>query len=211
MQYELVTAPSEEPITLAEAKLHLRVDGTDEDSLITDLIGEAREWVEQFTRRALCTQTVRLWLDGFRDEAGTTLVTPRQIDDGSDRAIVLDRSPVVSVSNLKYIDTAGTLQTLDPAAYTLSAKSKDRPGFVVPAYGYAWPSTRDIPNCVQVEFVAGYGAAAAVPGMFKRAMRLHVGWGYASREPESKVDGILARQQKAIEQLLISHRVFQFG
>ena len=55
----LVTAPTEEPVSLAEAKLHLRVDYTNDDVLIGALITAARQHAENDTRRALVTQTWR--------------------------------------------------------------------------------------------------------------------------------------------------------
>jgi uncharacterized phiE125 gp8 family phage protein len=59
-------APAAEPITLAEAKAWLRVDGTDEDTLITALIAAARTHVENFTRRALITQQFEVSFDAFQ-------------------------------------------------------------------------------------------------------------------------------------------------
>ena len=44
MIIKVITAPTSEPITLAEAKAQCRVDGTDEDTLITSLIGAARQY-----------------------------------------------------------------------------------------------------------------------------------------------------------------------
>jgi uncharacterized phage protein (predicted DNA packaging) len=38
-----------EPLTLSEAKIHLRVDGEDEDALISSLITASREVVENYT------------------------------------------------------------------------------------------------------------------------------------------------------------------
>ncbi|MBV9418770.1 MAG: phage head-tail connector protein, partial [Alphaproteobacteria bacterium] len=38
MSLQLTTPPATEPITLAEAKTHLKVDTTDDDALITRLI-----------------------------------------------------------------------------------------------------------------------------------------------------------------------------
>lgn len=63
MYQRLVTPPAIEPITLEEAKLHLRVDGTEENSLISALITAARQKAEEYTRRAFITQTWELALD----------------------------------------------------------------------------------------------------------------------------------------------------
>lgn len=157
-----IAAPASEPLTLAEAKLHCRVDGTDEDALITALIVAAREQAEHETGRALITQTWELVLDAFPE------------------AFVLRKSPVQSVTSLKYLDSAtGAEQTLDPADYLLDKDSE--PGYVVPAYGKAWPYSREVPNAVRVRYVCGYGLAVAVPQAIKQWMLLAIGTMYENR------------------------------
>lgn len=158
-----IVAPAVEPLTLAEAKLHCRVDGSDEDALITALIVAAREQAEHETGRALVTQTWELVHDEFPE------------------AFVLRRAPIQSVTSLKYLDDAtGAEQTLDPADYLLDKDSE--PGYVVPAYGKAWPATWPVPNAVRVRYVCGYGLAAAVPVAIKQWMLLAIGTMYAQRE-----------------------------
>lgn len=158
-----ITAPAVEPLTIAEAKLHCRVDGSDEDALITALIVAAREQAEHETGRALVTQTWELVHDEFPE------------------AFVLRRAPIQSVTSIKYLDDAtGAEQTLDPADYLLDKDSE--PGYVVPAYGKAWPATWPVPNAVRVRYVCGYGLAAAVPVAIKQWMLLAIGTMYAQRE-----------------------------
>ncbi len=158
-----IAAPASEPLTIAEAKLHCRVDGNDDDALITALIVAAREQAEHETGRALVTQTWELVHDAFPE------------------AFVLRRAPIQSVTSLKYLDAAsGAEQTLDPADYLLDKDSE--PGYVVPAYGKAWPATWPVPNAVRVRYVCGYGAAAAVPVAIKQWMLLAIGTMYAQRE-----------------------------
>ena len=157
-----IAAPASEPLDLATAKLHCRVDGTDEDALITALIVAAREQAEHETGRALITQTWELVLDAFPE------------------AFVLRKSPVQSVTSLKYLDSAtGAEQTLDPADYLLDKDSE--PGYVVPAYGKAWPYSREVPNAVRVRYVCGYGLAVAVPQAIKQWMLLAIGTMYENR------------------------------
>jgi uncharacterized phiE125 gp8 family phage protein len=59
----VITAATVEPVTLEEAKLHLRVDGDSEDTLITALIGAARDYCERFTGLALADQELELTID----------------------------------------------------------------------------------------------------------------------------------------------------
>lgn len=199
---EIVTAPVEEPVTLAEARLHLRVDATTDDALITQLVTAGRRWAEDYTRRALVTQTRRVWLRAFPEvHCGQAIVE-------------LPGGRVSAVASVKYTDTAGVLQTLDPAAYVLDSKSDDEIAELWPAYGTSWPATRDEPNAVQVQYTVGYGSAAAVPAQFKQAVLLHVGWHYDNRavDPFGVTEGgTFEPTRKALEQSLASVRLFTFG
>lgn len=139
--------PTVEPVSLADVKLHIRHDasvGTTEDAMLTRWIKGARERAEHLAQRALCTQTWQQTLDLFPS------------------AIELPWSPVQSVSFVKYYDENNALQTLDPTDYKADIRGRST-GYIVPAYGVAWPSTYPEINAVSVEWVAGYGAAADVP------------------------------------------------
>ena len=139
MALKLVTAPTTYPVTLAEAKLHCRVDGTDDDALITALITSATEMCEQQTGRALMTQTWLLTLDEFPTE------------------IELTRVPVQSISSVTYTDTAGATQTLSTGSnWRLLDLGDFSMARIVPVYGYTWPATRAQNNVVSVQYVAGY-------------------------------------------------------
>lgn len=143
MALSVVTAPTEEPITLAEAKAQLRVTHAHEDALITDLITAAREIIEQRTWRQLITATLMLRLDRF--PAG--------------REIILPRPRLVSVASIQYL-SSGVWVTLDAGRYTVDPQSE--PGRVsVDSAG--WPTADETLNAVRIQFTAGYGAAAAVP------------------------------------------------
>lgn len=178
----LVTAPAEEPVTLAEAKLWAKIQITADDALVTSLIPTSRRECENELDRALVTQTWKLLLDRFPSE---------------DETIYLPRPPLVSITHVKYIDSNGTLQTLATTEYTVDASKE--PGRIVPAYGKSWPATRLVPNAVEVQFVAGYGAAAAVPDGIKSWIKIGVTTAYENREREAAasfsvlkfVDGLL--------------------
>ena len=133
------TEPAVEPVTLQEAKTQMRVCDTADDAYISTLITAARQWVETQTGRAIVNQT---WVD-YRDLFA---------DD-----MTLAIAPLSSVTNIKYYDTGGVLQTLAPSAYT--ADTVPTPGRVVLAYAQSWPAVQDVVNAVQTTYVAGYGAA----------------------------------------------------
>jgi uncharacterized phiE125 gp8 family phage protein len=169
MALKLITAPSTYPVTLAEAKLHCRVDASDEDALITALITAATEMAEQATGRAIMPQTWELTLDAFPD------------------AFELTRIPVASVTSLKYWDTDGVQQTLDAGQYALNNADDFAAATVAPVYGATWPATRGQINAVAVRYVAGYADAAAVPDSIKSWIKLQVGAMFENREAEGAV------------------------
>lgn len=167
---EVSTPPAVEPLTLAEAKEHLRVDLTLEDALITALIVAAREWTENYCRRSWIVRTLKLHLDYFEPE------------------LLLPRGPVVSVASVEYM-SAGALVALPPSAYTVDRFSL--PARIRPVFGGAWPSVASVAlNGVVVTYDAGYpgttGAppvpAANVPQSVKAAMKLLIGGWFENRE-----------------------------
>jgi uncharacterized phiE125 gp8 family phage protein len=168
MHYKVVTAVATEPVTSAEAKLHLRVDGTDDDTLIAVLITAAREAAEHYTGRALAPQTLEAALDCFPDSEG--------------EAIELPMPPVASITHIKYTDTAGVEQTIDTGDYALSLYGDSRR--VAPTYGNYWPSTQDIPDAVRVRYVTGY---TTCPKAAKQAILLIVGHLYENRGDDARI------------------------
>lgn len=186
MGLTLVDVPSTEPVTLAEAKSHLRVTGADDDTLITALIVGARQATENFTHRALITQTWDLTLDAFPDE------------------ITVPLPLLQSVTSISYIDGNGASQTLASTEYTVDAKSE--PGRIVPAYGKSWPVIRNIINAVTVRFVAGHADAAAVPQAIKQALLLQIGHLYEHRESVN-IGSSVTELPMASEYLLWPYRV----
>lgn len=144
------TAPASEPVTLTEAKDHLRVDQSDSDAQITAMIQAARERTERYLERSLVTQTLVLNLDAFPS------------------VIELPRGPVQSVDLIEYIDRDDNTQTMNASDYVVDKAG----GRIVPADG--WPKTDDTVNAVTVEYTAGYGAPADVPEAIKHAILLQV-------------------------------------
>jgi uncharacterized phiE125 gp8 family phage protein len=201
--FNLITAPTQaSPVTLEEAKAHLRVAIDDDDGLIQAYLEAATERVELETGRQLLTAVRELWLDsapglgmGLGDPQSSTwgpwngsAGLNAWIDWGlwwNRRYIDMPFPPLVSVTSVKYVDTTGVTQTWDPTLYQVSAPSGPRAerGRVQPAYGQAWPVTRDQMDAVIVRFTCGYGADGdTVPQMLRRAILLIAGDWYQSRE-----------------------------
>lgn len=164
MSIKIITPPAPEPVLLADAVLHCRIDETDENALVTALIVAAREYCEKYSGRAYITQTIRASFDGW----------PRF-------PIRLPRPPLASVTSVKYFGEDNTEYTLDAANYYVDTDTE--PGRIALASGISLPATtlRDI-NAVQVTYTAGYGNAAAVPQRVKQAMLLLIGYWYQNRE-----------------------------
>ena len=192
MALKLITAPSTYPVTLAEAKLHCRVDIADDDTLITALITAATEMAEQKTGRAIMTQTLELTLDAFPE------------------AFELTRVPVQSITSVKYYDTTGAQQTLSNTLYAMDATDDFGFAYISPVYAGVWPDTRDQINAVAVRYVAGYADAASVPQSIKNWILLMVSTMYANRETEAYSSRAVSTtvQMQFVDRLLDRYVVF---
>ena len=190
MGLKISVEPSEEPVTKAEAKDHLRVDITDDDTYIDALVKSARIWAEDFTRRSFVTQTWILKADAF--PIGNVIYLPSP--------------PLSSITSIKYIDTAGTTQTWASSKYDVDTDSE--PGRIVPAFGEVWPTTRLVIDAVTITFDTGYGAASSVPEDIKHAIKFLVGHWYENRE--EVVVGTIAKQiPQAAKSLLWNKRILE--
>ncbi len=168
MSLSLVTAPTIEPVTFEEAQSHLRLTDATDAPYVNALITTAREYCENYTRRAFISQTWDLKFDGGFPDGDIELPMP----------------PVSSITSITYVDTAGATQTWAAANYTtdLPAGPRAMPARIAPAYGVSYPSTRDQNNAVTVRFVCGYGATiSTVPFGLKAAMLLLIGHWYENR------------------------------
>lgn len=167
----LVTAPTVEPVLLAEAKTHLRVDTSDDDAYITALIATARTKIERDAQLQLITATWLAVYDAF----------PRF----DKHAIEIPLPPLQSVASVQYLDRAGVLQTWVSTEYVVDAPAglRAREGRLAPAVEKSYPETAVLPGAVRVQFLAGYGAAAAaVPNELKHAIKLLLSNWYEHRE-----------------------------
>jgi len=192
---ELQSAPAVEPISLDEAKAHLRVDSSDEDDLITSLIQAAREYAEEFLGRALITQTWDWYLDDFPSSDSVPLYVPKP--------------PLQSVMSIQYVDSNGDTQTWDSSEYDVDVKSD--PGRIAPAYGESYPDPRDQLNAVTIRFTAGYGDSASdVPQRIRQALLLILGHWYENRAEVVIGGGSVVQVPLAAQALLWQDRILRF-
>ena len=188
MNAVLVTPPTVEPVSLDDAKQHLRVEHDDDDALISDLVTAARIHVEASTRRALITQTWRHYLDD-RPQGGQLVLSP---------------SPVRSVTSVTVHDGDGLTSLVDPTGYVVDIVSvpcrlRFRAGAVL------FPR-REL-NGIEIEYVAGYGDTADdVPMPLRQAIRRFVNHWYEHREAIGE-GGAPGSSSGALEALVARFRV----
>ena len=173
---KVIVQPTVEPVSLEQARLHLRLDAYDsppthpDDALIEALITAAREWCEAFTGRSLAVKTLELALDGF----------PCNLAE----AIALPSCPIHGISSFVYIDGDGVQQTVTD--YQFDTYSE--PPRLLPAPDIYWPTAKVQMNAVRIRYVAGYTLPgdspdiAPLPKSLYAAMLLTIGHLYENRE-----------------------------
>lgn len=207
MALEVVTAPTYEPISTAEAKRWLRIDDTNSDLVIALLIKAMREQAENLTHRAFISRQLRLSLPCYPP------------DEAYGLKIELPCPPLISVDSFKYTDSDGVLQTLAADQYTVHDEAE--PAFIIPAWQVTWPTIRLVPNTLQITFTAGYApgspsdeaaAQEVMPGALRLWMQTKLATLFENREqiisgtivsplPRDFTDGLL-------DSLVIGTRLF---
>ncbi len=190
VNFTVVTGPTKEPLSIEDAKEHLRIDQHDEDVWLLDAIKATRQRAEGMLGRALVTQTLEVALSGWP----------------GGRVIELPRPPLVSVTSVKYFDVNDVEATLAASNYYVDTRTT--PGRLVLKSTSSWPGTalREV-NGVIIRYVAGYGDAAEdVPAEIRAALKLWLGEMYEVRE--NSAAGGLVTVPAAGEKLLLKYRVF---
>ncbi len=190
---ERVSGPEIEPVTLAEMKRHLKTyeTVTTEDDDITSLIVAAREWVEDYTGRALIDQTWRLTIDQTGALVGDSV-----------SEIMLRKAPVLAITAFKSVDSDGVETAIDSSTYALREADSRWPRLVALS-GATW----GVGN-FRVTFRAGFAdrtgspieTASVVPERFKFAIKL---WAESLRA-EDTAD--IERLQKAADSVIRSEK-----
>ena len=182
-----------EPVSLYEAKQHMRVDIPDDNIFIQSVLTAAREHVEQHCNRSFAAHTYRADLPGFYD------------------VMELPMRPVQSITHIKYYDTASpsVLQTLANTVYALNN------GVIRRGLGQSWLSTATRADAVQITFVTGWrdnsspqGVGADCPHSVKAAILLLMADLYEHREYQLAYPGQLL-ETRTFKMLLAPHRVYQ--
>ena len=165
MALTLTSGPAEEPVTVAEAKAHLRIDGSAEDILIASLIVTSRLHVEAALGLALITQSWRLSLDAWPE----------------DGVVRFQLRPIRSIASVTVKDVTGTPATVAAEDYLLDGLAV-RPRLI--ARDGKWPAPGLRANGIDIEFTAGIGDEAGdVPQQIRHAILLLVAHWYEHRDP----------------------------
>lgn len=166
MSLVMTSGPALEPVSLAEAKAHLRIDGTAEDALIGSLIITSRLHIEAALGLALITQGWSYFLDRW-PKAGR---------------LQLPLRPVAAVAQVRIWNTDGGAETLSPSAFLLDGLGM--PPRLVATDGSVLRDPGRIVNGIEVAFTAGFGPAPDdVPATIRHALLLLVSHWYENREP----------------------------
>ncbi|MBF0406469.1 MAG: phage head-tail connector protein [Candidatus Riflebacteria bacterium] len=163
LKYKITTPPISEPVTLAEAKAHLRVLDTNEDVLIQSLISAAREYAESVTGRAFVSRTITAVCDSFP----------------SGRSISLPVGPLISVVSVNYTDKDNNTFSFTD----FSADTFGNPPKLVLNTSASWPGAALLSvNPIQIVYRAGFESNSDIPATFKQAILLLVGHWFEHRE-----------------------------
>lgn len=199
----LVTPPTVEPITADEAVSYMRLDTPDatEAAYISDSIKAAREYCEDFQRRAYITQTWELTLERFPNAENDRLNNYQQTDE-----IEIPKGCLQSIDSFTFTDYSGAVSTLAQGVnYVVSTRGIV--GRVAPPYAAIWPPDPLSPlDPIVIRFTCGYGSTAdKVPLKVKQAMYMLIAYWYDNRPPISS--NIPAELERAVKSLLNMDRI----
>lgn len=198
----LVTPPTVEPVSLAEARAHLRlvveetspVTARPDDFLVLKFVKAARLWAELFQNKAYLTQTFRLSMEAFPAK----------------RYIELPRPPLQSVIALSYWDGSATqvVSFVDPSGTVLTetddylVDTSSQPGRLCLKENVSWPAITSRAGAVQVEYKAGHTNVDDVDEVVKIAILLRLSELYENRGDQAAHE----RHKSAAESFLWMER-----
>jgi uncharacterized phiE125 gp8 family phage protein len=169
--------------TTSEAKDFLKVDTTADDTLIDNLIKAATQSCEVYTNRYFLDTVVTQYADKWSD------------------INTLYKSPVSSITHIKYYDSNDSLQTLDTSVYLVDEVSQ--PARIGLKPNQSFPNLADRINAIEVKYTVGYGETSSdVPEGIRQAVLITIGNWYENRQ--SVVTGTIATQLPLSSQYLLN-------
>lgn len=183
-----ITGPVEPPVSLEEAKGHLRVTHSRDDVKITSLVIGVTEFIQNWLNLRLVTQTLKVTFDAFP----------------CGRELTLPVGPVSQIVDVKYYDSAGTLQTFTEYVDSLTRMP---PAVFLDPGAAVWPVTQMFrPDVVQVNLIAGYGFAYYVPTPLKMGILSLVAHFYENRQDIAATPIDFKQIPKTSEYLFLPYR-----
>lgn len=187
MALKLITASTFEPVTRTEVKSFLRVDFSDDDSLIDDLIAAARDMAEGWLRRSILTQTWQYTLDNAPDALNDKLDDlpadwPWSLVPAGKGHCELPMPPLQAVSSVTYYDQSNVLHTFSTANYSVDTNSE--PGSIFLNTGCVWPPALRPFSAFSVQYVAGWTTSSLVPAQIRLGIKQAVGFLYENRQAQ---------------------------
>lgn len=198
----VVTAPTTYPVTRAEAKSYAKIDSTDEDTLIDTLIAAATSSAEEYLKRAIITQTLKLTLDSGCSILNNTLgdgvydLPVSAVYGDLPRIIKLPKAPVQSITYVKTYNTANVLSTFSSSNYYLDSSGAR----LILNPTAVWDSDIRPQASCEITYVAGYGLAASVPASIKTAIMMHIQSMYDER--------VICEMPQICKNLLDQYRIY---
>lgn len=169
----MTAPPASEPFDLDFVKNYLKVDGSEDDALITRLIKGARSAAEVFLNMALLEQTIQEQIGGF----------PGYWRRNPLRAITLKRGPAISVDSISYYDTDGNQQSFN--GYSLRQSQASLP-VIAPLPDADWPETPQRIDAVTIEYRAGFADADSIHPDILDAILMMVADSYDNRTDSAR-------------------------
>jgi len=160
--YQVITPASTYPVSLTEAKSHLKVDTTADDTYITSIIKAATQLSEEYTNRFFIDTVIEQTCSDFA------------------QLQTLFKSKVSAVAHVKYYDSDNSLQTLSATIYDTQLQYE--PSQIQLADDKSFPEITKRNDAVVARYTVGYGSAASyVPEIIKQAVLLTIGNFYQNR------------------------------
>jgi len=160
--YQVITPASTYPVSLTEAKSHLKVDTSADDTYITSIIKAATQLSEEYTNRFFIDTVIEQTCSDFA------------------QLQTLFKSKVSAVAHVKYYDSDNSLQTLSATIYDTQLQYE--PSQIQLADDKSFPEITKRNDAVVARYTVGYGSAASdVPEIIKQAILLTIGNFYQNR------------------------------
>jgi uncharacterized phiE125 gp8 family phage protein len=163
------TAETAYAVTQAEIKAWNKIDSSDDDTVVALIERAVHNWAKEYTNRSLTTTTYQLFIDSIYSvdipiAEGSYVGIDRDINR---RSIILPKSPVSSITHIKYYNEEDSATTYAASNYFLDDAAM--PGKIVLRNGASWPTGLRVANALEIQYVAGYGATTAIPYDIKSA------------------------------------------